>query len=437
MCIRSLAVVCIAFALAPSLAAAAEDAELKEKVATLVQQLDDDERGQRDDAEKQLVELGLAGGGDAGAAFLALLPKPAEDMGQELQTRLARIRGQVQTRLSRQAVAETRVTLDVKKAPLAEVLKEVEKQTGNRLLDYREKFGQEAVEKKVTVKVDDVPFWSAMDQILDAANMATYPFSGETALALIEREQGALRRFGRAAYAGPFRIEATTISAERGLRSPEQSFLRMDLDIGWEPRLEPLAITQAAADLKVMCDDGRETPPSSEDAVFDVEAPRGSHAADATLTLQLPAREATKLSSLKGKLSALVPGRMVDLEFDDLKKAKDVEQEAGGVTVTLDRVVKNQALWEVHMRVRVAGSEAGLESHQGWVFQNVTFLKNKAGEQIDHAGYETTMQTEREAGFAYFFETPDDISEYTWVYRTPTGIVNLPVEYELKDVPLP
>jgi hypothetical protein len=358
-------------------------------------------------------------------------------MPQELQTRLARIRGQVQTRLSRQAVAETRVTLDVKKAPLDDVLKEVEKQTGNRLLDYREKFGQEAVEKKVTVKVDDVPFWSAMDQILDAANMAPYAFSGETALALIEREPGALRRFGRAAYAGPFRIEATTISAERGLRSPDQSFLRMDLDIGWEPRLEPLAITQAAGDLKVMCDDGRETPPSSEDAVFDVEVPRGSHAADATLTLQLPAREATKLSSLKGKLSALVPGRMVDLEFTDLKNAKDVKQETGGVTVTLDRVVKNQALWEVHMRVRIGGLEAGLESHQGWVFQNVTFLKNKDGEQIDHAGYETTMQTEREAGFAYFFETPDDLSEYTWVYRTPTAIVNLPVEYELKDVPLP
>jgi hypothetical protein len=358
-------------------------------------------------------------------------------MPQELQARLARLRSQVQTRLSRQAVAETRVTLDVKKAPLADVLKEIEKQTGNRLVDYREKFGQETMAKKVTVKAKDVPFWSALDQVLDAANMSPYPFSGEAALALVEREPGALRRFGRAAYAGPFRIEVTSVGAERGMRVPEQSGLRLELEIGWEPRVEPLAITQAAEDITALCDDGRQTPPSSEDAVFNVEVPRGSHAAEATLALQLPAREAAKIESLRGKMTALVPGRVVDMEFKDLKNAKNVTQETSGVAVTLERVVKNQALWEVHMRVRLVGLEGGLESHQGWIFQNVTYLKDKSGEHLDHAGYETTVQTEDEAGFAYFFETPEDISQYTWIYRTPTAIVNLPVEYELKDVPLP
>ena len=70
------------------------------------------------------------------------------------------------------------------------------------------------------------------------------------------------------------------------------------------------------------------------------------------------------------------------------------------MTVILDRVVKNQALWEIHMRIRVESLEAGLESHRGWVFQNVTFLEDKTGEQLDNAGFETTMQTETEAGFA-------------------------------------
>src|SRR6185295_10177085 len=110
-----------------------------------------------------------------------------------------------------------------------------------------------------------------------------------------EREQGSLRRSGRATYAGPFRVEATSVSSQRGLRAPDQSSLRVELEIGWEPRLEPLAITQAAGDLKAMCDDGRETPAASPDAVFDVEVPRGSHAAEATIALQLPAREAKSL----------------------------------------------------------------------------------------------------------------------------------------------
>ena len=49
------------------------------------------------------------------------------------------------------------------------------------------------------------------------------------------------------------------------------------------------------------------------------------------------------------------------------------------------------------------------------------------------------MQNERETGFAYFFELPEgaDIADYTWVYRTPAAIVELPVEYELEEIPLP
>jgi hypothetical protein len=30
-----------------------------------------------------------------------------------------------------------------------------------------------------------------------------------------------------------------------------------------------------------------------------------------------------------------------------------------------------------------------------------------------------------------------DIGDYKWVYRTPTSLVNLPVEFELSEIPLP
>jgi hypothetical protein len=270
--------------------------------------------------------------------------------------------------------------------------------------------------------------------------MQHYAFSGEETLALVEREQGALRRSGRGAvYSGPFRIEATGITAERGLRNPNQSTLRLDLEIAWEPRLKPISLTQAAADVKAVSDDGREVPATAQGAAFDVEIEAGTHAAEVNLPLQLPGREAKSLASVTGKFTALVPGRIVELTFDKLASAKEVTQEAGGVTVTLDRVVRNQALYEVHMRIRIDSLEAGLESHRGWVFQNVCFLKDKAGEQLDNAGLETTMQTETEAGFLYLFDLPEgrEISDYVWVYRTPASIVSMPIEYKLEDVPLP
>jgi hypothetical protein len=91
------------------------------------------------------------------------------------------------------------------------------------------------------------------------------------------------------------------------------------------------------------------------------------------------------------------------------------------------------------MRIKVESLEAGLESHRGWVFQNVSFLQDKTGEKLDNAGFETTMQTETEAGFVYLYELPEgrELSDYVWVYRTPSAIVSMPVEYKLEEVPLP
>jgi hypothetical protein len=435
----SLSAVLLLLAPSSAKAATADDAAASQRIAKLIEQLNADEADERDDAEKQLIELGLKGGAEAGDAFIDKLPKPNDRMPQEVQARLARVASEVRSRMAKKSIEATQVTLDVKEAPLAEVLAALEKQTGNRLSDYREQFGQEAGEKKVTLKVENEPFWSALDKLLDAAQMSPYGFSGEDSLALVDREQGALRRSGRAEYAGPFRIEAMTVGAQRGLRTPAQSNLRVELEIAWEPRLKPIALTQAAGDLKATTDDGRDVPPPSEEAVFDVEVEPGTNASEVTLPLQLPDRASKNLGSITGKFTALVPGRIVDLKWDKLTAAKEVSQQAGGVTVTLDRVVKNQALWEVHMRIRVESLEAGLESHRGWVFQNVTFLTDKQGEKLDHAGFETTMQTEKEAGFAYLFELPEgrELSDYTWVYRTPASIISMPIEYKLEDVPLP
>jgi hypothetical protein len=432
----AIAAVCL-LSSAPSLHA--KEPAGAERIASLVEQLNADEAAKRDQAEKELIELGLKGGPESGDAFVDKLPKPNDQMPQEVQARLARVASEVRSRTAKKSIEASHVTLDVKEAPLADVLKSIEKQTGNKLVDYREKFGQEGGDKKITVKIDNEPFWSAMDKVLDAAQMSPYAFSGEDTLALVDREQGVLERSGRAVYSGPFRMEPTNVTAQRGLRRPDQSNLRLEMEISWEPRLRPIALTQEAKELKAVGDDGREIPPPSADAVFDVEVESSAHAADVTIPLQLPARSAQKLSSVTGKLTALVPGRIVELKWDKLAGTKDATQQAGGISVTLDRVVKNQALWEVHMRVKVSEADAGVESHRSWIFQNPNFLVDKSGERVDNAGSETTMQNEKEAGFAYLFELPEgrELGDYSWVYRTPTSIVSMPIPYKLQDVELP
>ncbi len=433
--------VAVVVAALPMATALGADDELQPQVTQFLEQLDRGNADERAAAERGLVALGIETPA-RGEAFLALLPTPTDDMSQETATRLARIRAEVQTRLAERSLEQTRVTLDVTDAPLDEVLAEIEKQTGNHVIDYRGELSDEPAAKKVTLKVADAPFWQALDLLLDAAGMAPYPYAADGALGLVDRAEGAPTRADRGAvYAGPFRVEATNASTLRDLRSPTESSLDVELEIAWEPRLRPVAMSHAAADLAAKTDAGADVPAAVEGDLFNVEVPADYQHLEASLRMELPAREAKSLASVKGRIMALVPGRVAELKFKDLATAADVSQDAGGVTVTLNRVARNQSLWEFRMRIRVASVDADSDAgaSRGWVFQNVTYLEDAKGERVDHAGFETTMQDEQETGMAYFFELPEgaDIGDYTWVYRTPAAIVNLPVDYELRDIPLP
>ena len=321
---------------------------------------------------------------------------------------------------------------------LAVLFQQIDQQTGNRLSDHREKFGQEAEPRTISLDIKDEAFWPMLDKILDHAKLGLYPFSGEETLAYINQEAGAAPRVGRASYSGPFRIEAIKVVAQRSVRTPAQQGLQIKLEIAWEPRLKPIALSQPSDKLLVTTSDGAEVPLANPQAVLGVEVQSGSHATELNIPLELPSRRVDKLAFFRGELSALVPARVVEFRFTGLEGQGRAEQQRSGVKVSLRSVRKNQAIWEVDMRLQVASEEAGLESHRGWVFQNIAYLENNQGEVIDHAGFETTMQTEREIGLTYLFELPDDqIGDYTWVYRTPAAIVRVPVKYELKDIPLP
>ena len=339
-------------------------------------------------------------------------------------------------------MAPSRVTLDADNMPLAEVLAAIETQTGNRLSDHRVQFGQDAEAVRVTLKIDDAPFWFAVDQVLDATGLDVYSFAGDDALALVGRDDGARSRHGPGYLSGPCRFEVSEVPAIRDLRSPDDHALNVGLDVAWEPRLRPIALSQPLKDVAAIGDNGRPLTVKSQRPVLDVEVPAGNQATMFVLPLNLPSRNVKTITQINGKMTALVPGRRVVFRFADLEAmtaadAKSLTQSRGGVHVTLAAVRKSGAIWEVHMRLRLDDANAALESHRGWVFQNVTYMIDGDGNEIEHAGFETTRQTESEVGCAYLFDVPEEIANYTWVYETPAAIVEFPVEYELRDIPLP
>ncbi|HMC12061.1 MAG TPA: hypothetical protein VKH44_12255 [Pirellulaceae bacterium] len=243
-------------------------------------------------------------------------------------------------------------------------------------------------------------------------------------------------RHKRAAYSGPFRLDITDVQAERSLRQPKQTLLKLQLEVAWEPRLRPIAISQPAADLEASTDGGDKLTVAQPAANLDVEVPNGTQAAEITLPFDLPPRSVKQIKALHGKLHALVPGREVKFRFDDLANAAGKTQRIGGVQVSLDEVRKINAVWEVNMRFSLDEDNGALQSHRAWVFQNLSYMLDKEGNRIDNGGLETTRQTKNEVGVTYVFDVPA-IEGLSWVYETPAAIVDLPVEYEIKDIELP
>jgi hypothetical protein len=408
------------------------DAKFAQQVSRLVGKLDSDRAADRDAAEKEMLELA----GDTTTQtdhFLASLPPDSDQMPLAVRDRLSRIRRQVEDRAAKGATNGTTVTLDAKSMPLAEVFKEIEKQTGNKLVDNRE----EQSDKLVTITLKDEPFWSALDKILDQVGLGIYSYGGEEALSIVGRSPEEGPRVGQAVYRGPLRFEVLQVEAQRGRRQPKQQSLKLQLEVAWEPRMRPIALSQPAADVEATTDTGEKLTIAQPDAVQDLEVPNGTQAGEIQLPFELPSRDVKKITSFKGQLHALVPGRRAKFQFADVTKSVGKSQGLGGVQVTLDDVRKNGAVYEVHMRFSLEEANGSLQSHRNWVFQNLSYLLDKDGKPIENAGFETTRQGTNDVGVAYLFDVPEGLDGLTWVYETPAAIVDLPVDYELKDIELP
>lgn len=414
-----------------------DEPALQRKVDKLVPDLAADRAEIR---TRALTELeALAGEGWSSAdRLLEALPKISADMPPALREQLASLRQRIESRAADLALQPTRVAIACKREPLQKVLAEIERQTGNKLSDYREQFGQADGPTPITVASVDSTFWETLDSVLDSGKLSLYPFANQEALAIIAREPGAATRSAAPCYRGPFRIEATQGTSKIDLRRSESRTLELTVELAWEPRLQPIALSHALSTVAGTTETGEAVAVINPEGSIDLETQSSSKSAELTLSLATPDRKAQSIASLRGVISALVPGRRVEFRFAGLDRVTaPVVQSRGGVSVTLQTVRKNNAIWEVHMRMKLRGAGDALASHRGWVFENRSYLVESGGEQIESAGFETTMQTDDEVGIAYLFELPDGPKGLTWVYETPASIVETPIEYELKGIALP
>jgi hypothetical protein len=125
--------------------------DLKAQVQALVKDLDAAELSSREGAEQQLLDLG--------PDVLDLLPPPTNRMSAEVKERLGRVREKLQRAEAEAVTKAALVTIDVDKQPLSKVLAAIQKQSGNQFTDYREQYGQQSRDPKVTLRAEGMNFW--------------------------------------------------------------------------------------------------------------------------------------------------------------------------------------------------------------------------------------------------------------------------------------
>ncbi len=229
--------------------------------------------------------------------------------------------------------------------------------------------------------------------------------------------------------------------------------MTVTVEAAWEPRLRPIILLQRMADVSAVDAAGRPLPVADPQAILEATAGGTASAVKLALAFVPPSDGARQIASLKGKLTATLPGRIETFRFRDLTAAKNVKRRIAAATVTLEQVRKSShkaatgsrvpddraatETWEVRIRVRFDDAGNALESHRTWIFDNPAYLEGPDGKTIAPDGYETTAQSENEVGVAFFFTVSKPIDQYSFVYKTPGSIITRGYEYELKDIPLP
>lgn len=327
-----------------------------------------------------------------------------------------------------------RVTLPAGKHTVADVLKAIEAQTGNRAVDRRIATSTQTVD----LSLDKQPFWPALDRLAAALDARVSPY-GDDGVQLIDGP----RRANTVAYTGPCRVEIKSVAVQRDVETGARMGT-VQLEVAWEPTREPLYLTLDSAAGAFAADARGEK--LKINVVGRVPQPVEQRRAQ-VLELRMPApdRSSPAIEKLEGKIRLLGPTRMLVADFDKCsggpKNFKD-----DGVTVSLGNVKTTTNEWRFPIKIENPEDTPTFESFQSWFGNNTIRLervdKNKKIEVWNHRpqDIDDVSLDRRGAEITYTFvgaKGKGAPADWKLVYRTPGRIVDRVYPFEFRDMPLP
>ena len=398
-------------------------ADLQSDVLEWVDELDAPSLATRKAAERSLIE--------AGPAALEFLPESKSGFSIEAAERLTRVRKTLMAMRTESEVQAESANIRLDQATtLGQALEAISRDSG---VEFESRADESIA---ITPIETPLPFWHALDLVLDEANLDINFYGGDRGtLQLVPRRDERPSRVDSAAYAGVYRIEPTSVTSRRSLNQPSLSGLNIGIEISWEPRVTPIGLTIPVKQLAGRLDDEAVLEPQESSDTIDIATNSEIAFSEFYMPMQLPAGQPNKIESLSGIVRALLPGKRQTFELPLAEPTS--KRTIDAMTVQIEAVRKNGPLHEIRVGVELQDADRSLESHRHWVFENQAYVRRKDGSRADHLGFEVYRQTESSVGIGYLFDLGDSVNESTFMYESPTAVVPSEVSFVIQDIPLP
>ena len=369
-------------------------------VQRLLEQLDAPKLAEREAAERSLQA--------AGPRVLDMLPGDVASLSPEAKLRIARVKNVLEQQMAVDWIKPTRVTLKSARLLIGQLLKNVEQQTGNGVATNK-KSDKTPIDCR---KLDHHTFWEVVLGAAKQGGMKIVTRAGDRNVELVPRGKEATQ--AKLKPIGPFLLVIH-----------ERSEFQQELEIAWEPRLEPIW-------LKLRLDGANGTSAGT------YELNPTADAISAELTVPVP--DSSAETGLVGKITALVPGPKRSFRFP-LADQDARRQRFAQVDLELLDVRQEKDELRLTLRLRYAQTYEALESYRGWFFSNRALLvPAKAGKEskegpapksLEPAATQTDNRTANSIDLIYRFKIDGSADDYTFIYRTPIALLR--VDYDFTD----
>jgi hypothetical protein len=332
------------------------------------------------------------------------------------------------------------ISLKLDKTTASQALAELTNRTG---IPVDDRLGKPV--ETFSIDLPRTTFWQALDTIARAAHGRVYLYSEDGRLALQRRSDRDVD--SPTSYSGLFRSTVKRVTASRDLDTGVTSY-SATLEVAWEPTLEPLLLESSPRGLVVRNDHGHALPTRVEGSVMISVDERIAVPIDVPLP-SVP-RTTARLGLIEGKLVAVAPSRMLTFEFDALDRLAELpadsplrRQSEEDVTCRMSKIQLMADRWTVQVTLEYPQRGVQLESHQSRVVNNELVLEAKDGmKRMKPAGYDISIANNRKAVINYHFLDTDKMrrgrpTDWKVRYRTPAALVEVPLTFSFKDVPLP